>query len=44
VDINISEDIAASNFRVDIISKYPYKLPRLCGVTTQKANSGHPQL
>jgi hypothetical protein len=43
MDKNISEDNAASNFMVDILSKYSYQLPRLCGVTTQKTKSGHSQ-
>jgi hypothetical protein len=44
VDKNISEDNAASSFRVDALSKYSYQLPRLCGVTTQKTKSGYSQL
>jgi hypothetical protein len=44
VDKNISEDNAASSFRVDVLSKYSYQLPRLCGVTTQKTKCGYSQL
>jgi hypothetical protein len=44
VDKNISEDYAASSFRVDVLSKHSYQLPRLRGITTQKKKSGYSQL